>query len=186
MFNIVAGTLYDDLISTESFTRIVRKTHEICSVLSTVPIAAPSGTQKQSPPYYVVIDAVKPEREKHPRAVKAPKLSSELWQQMVSHIKKIAKISYDGYGVRSVIHHHAGGYIDYMDEIDLILSDISDDYVGLCFDTGHAYYAGIDPVQGIRRYGSRIEYVHLKMSTNQFMMLSLMKTLAFMKPVLNG
>jgi inosose dehydratase len=96
------------------------------------------------------------------RSVKAPMLSSDLWQQMVSHIKEIAKISYDEYGVRSVIHHHAGGYIDYMDEIDMILSDISEDYVGLCFDTGHAYYAGIDPEQGIRRYGSRIDYVHFK------------------------
>jgi len=159
---IVAGTLYDDLVSKESFTRIVKKTHEICSVLSSVPTAAALGKQTHSPPYYVVIDAVKPEREKLPRSVKAAMLSSDLWQQMVSHIKEIAKISFDGYGVRSVIHHHAGGYIDYLDEIDKVLSDISEDHIGLCFDTGHAYYAGIDPEQGIRRYGSRIEYVHFK------------------------
>jgi inosose dehydratase len=43
-----------------------------------------------------------------------------------------------------------------------VLSDISEDHVGLCFDTGHAYYAGIDPEQGIRKYGSRIDYVHFK------------------------
>jgi len=159
---IVPGTLYDDLISEESFQRIVNKTHEICRVLSSVPSAAPLEKQKQSPPYYVIIDAVKSEREKLPRSVIAPMLSTEMWQQLVSHIKEIAKISYDGYGVRSVIHHHAGGYIDYMDEIDRILSDISQDYVGLCFDTGHAYYAGIDPAQGIRKYGSRIEYLHFK------------------------
>ena len=159
---IVAGTLYDDLISEESFHRIVKKTHETCRILSSVPIAAPLGSQKQSPPYYVIIDEVKPEREKLPRSEKAPMLSSDLWQQMVSHIKEIAKISYDEYGVRSVIHHHAGGYIDYLDEIDMILSDVSEDYVGLCFDTGHAYYAGIDPEQGIRRHASRIEYVHFK------------------------
>lgn len=159
---IVAGTLYDDLISEESFHRIVKKTHEICKILSSVPIVAPLEKQKHSPPYYVVIDAVKPEREKLARSLKATTLSSDLWQLMVSHIKEIAKISYDGYGVRSVIHHHAGGYIDYMDEIDMILNDISADHVGLCFDTGHAYYAGIDPAQGIVRYGSRIEYVHFK------------------------
>jgi inosose dehydratase len=115
---IVAGTLYDDLISKESFNRIVMKTHEICSVLSSVPTADALGNQTQSPPFYVIIDAVKPEREKLPRSIKAAMLSSDLWLQMVSHIKEIAKISYDGYGVRSVIHHHAGGYIDYMDEID--------------------------------------------------------------------
>jgi len=159
---IVAGTLYDDLVSEESFDRIVKKTHEICRVLSSVPAVAPLGKQEQTPPYYVIIDAVKPEREKLPRSKEAPKLSSHLWQQMAAHIKEIAKISSDGYGVRSVIHHHAGGYIDYMDEIDMILDDISEDAAGLCFDTGHAYYAGIDPVEGIRRYSSRIDYVHFK------------------------
>ena len=159
---IVAGTLYDDLVSEETFQRLLKKTHEICLVLSTVPAAAPLGQQKKAPPYFVLIDAVKPEREKLPRAVKASGLSSDLWGQMVSHIREIAKISYDEYGVRSVIHHHAGGYIDYLDEIDMILQDISEDYVGLCFDTGHAYYAGLDPEQGIKRYRSRIEYVHFK------------------------
>ena len=159
---IVAGTLYDDLISEESFDRILKKTHETCKILSSIPIADPLEKQKQSPPYYVIIDAVKPEREKLARSAKAPMLSTDLWKQMVSHIKEIATISYDGYGVRSVIHHHAGGYIDYMDEIDMILQDISNDHVGLCFDTGHAYYAGIDPAQGIRKYDSRIEYVHFK------------------------
>jgi len=159
---IVAGTLYDDLVSEESFHRILQKTHEICRILSSVPIASPLGKQKQAPPYYVIIDAVKPERDKIARSSKAPKLSPDLWKQMAAHIKEIAKISSDGYGIRSVIHHHAGGYIDYMDEIDGILNDISEDHVGLCFDTGHAYYAGIDPEEGIRKYGSRIEYVHFK------------------------
>ncbi len=159
---IVAGTLYDDLVSEESFDHIVQKTHAICGILSSIPIAAPLEKQKQPSPYYVIIDAVKPERDKQARSAKAPMLSTTLWHQMIAHIKEIAKISLDGYGVRSVIHHHAGGYIDYMDEIDSILSDISEDYAGLCFDTGHAYYAGIDPAQGIKKYASRIEYVHFK------------------------
>ncbi len=159
---IVAGTLYDDLVSEDAFNRIVQKTHEICKVLSLIPTATPMQKQKQPPPYFVIIDAVKPERDKFARSKKASVLSTGLWHQMISHIKEIAKISYDGYGVRSVIHHHAGGYIDYMEEIDMVLSDISEDHVGLCFDTGHAYYAGIDPALGITKYASRIEYMHFK------------------------
>lgn len=159
---IVAGTLYDDLVSEEVFDRIVNKTHKICRILSSVPIAPSLEKQKQSSPYYVIIDAVKPEREKIPRSINAPLLSKDHWQNLVTHIKEIAKISYESYGVRSVIHHHAGGYIDYVDEIDMILNDISEDYVGLCFDTGHAYYSGIDPSQGIKKYSSRIDYVHFK------------------------
>jgi len=159
---IVAGTLYDDLVSEESFQRIIQKTNDICRILSLVPVASPIGKRKQAPPYYVIIDAVKPERDKLARSSRATQLSNDLWQQMVNHITEIAKISFGEYGVRSVIHHHAGGYIDYMDEIDGILNDISKDYVGLCFDTGHAYYAGIDPEEGIRKYSSRIEYLHFK------------------------
>lgn len=159
---VVAGTLYDDLVSEDAQQRIVKKTHEICRILSSVPSASPIENQKKSPPFYVIIDAVKPERENQARSIKAPSLSADLWQQMVSHIKEIAKISFGVYGVRPVIHHHAGGYIDYMEEIDRILEDISEEYVGLCFDTGHAYYAGIDPAQGLRKYSSRIEYIHFK------------------------
>ena len=66
---IVAGTLYDDLVSEESFHRILQKTHEICRILSSVPIASPLGKQKQAPPYYVIIDAVKPERDKLARSL---------------------------------------------------------------------------------------------------------------------
>lgn len=159
---IVAGTLYDDLVSEEAFERIVEKTHKTCKILSSIPVASPSENQKKTPPYYVIIDAVKPEREKQARSIKAPVLSAELRRQMVSHIKEIATISMELYGVRPVIHHHAGGYIDYMEEIDMVLADISEKYVGLCFDTGHAYYAGIDPAQGLRKYSSRIEYIHFK------------------------
>ena len=32
----------------------------------------------------------------------------------------------------------------------------------LCLDTGHALYAGIDPVRVIERYGARIGHLHLK------------------------
>lgn len=159
---IVAGTLYDDLVSKESFQSIVEKTHKICKILSLIPTADELDNQKQRPPYYVIIDAVKPERDKIARSSKAPKLSIGLWQQMVNHITEIAKISFGEYGVRSVIHHHSGGYIDYIYEIDGILNDISKDHIGLCFDTGHAYYAGIDPEEGIRKYSSRIEYLHFK------------------------
>jgi inosose dehydratase len=160
--HIVAGTLYDDLISDESFSRLVKKTHDTCKVLSAVPVAAPLENQKRIPPYYVIIDAVKPEREKQARSARASSLSQDLWEPMVAHIKEIAKISYGEYGVRPVIHHHAGGFVDYEEEIDRILSDISEEIAGLCIDTGHAYYAGLDPAKGIEKYGSRIEYVHFK------------------------
>ena len=34
--------------------------------------------------------------------------------------------------------------------------------LGLCLDTGHALYAGSDPASLARRYGRRVEHLHLK------------------------
>ncbi|MGO8396535.1 hypothetical protein ACC760_39045, partial [Rhizobium ruizarguesonis] len=33
---------------------------------------------------------------------------------------------------------------------------------GFCLDTGHSYYAGMDPVEMIRRYADRLDYIHFK------------------------
>src|SRR4051812_39841890 len=51
-------------------------------------------------------------------------------------------------GVRAVVHPHAGGYIEFDDEIERVLDATG---LGLCLDTGHALYAGSDPAALIRR-----------------------------------
>ena len=37
-----------------------------------------------------------------------------------------------------------------------------DDVAGLCLDTGHLDYSGMDPVETIRRYADRTDYIHFK------------------------
>ena len=68
----------------------------------------------------------------------------------------------DRYGVRAVIHPHAGGYIEFEDELDRIAADVPADLAGLCLDTGHLDYSGMDPVETIRRYADRTDYIHFK------------------------
>ena len=41
---------------------------------------------------------------------------------------------------------HAGGYMDFKDELDALLEEIDERYLKICVDTGHQTYAGIDPV----------------------------------------
>ena len=62
-------------------------------------------------------------------------------------------------GVRGVVHPHAGGYIEFEDELERVLDETD---LGVCLDTGHALYAGSDPAALIRRHRSRLEHVHLK------------------------
>ena len=81
---------------------------------------------------------------------------------MVENIKAIADRARTKYGVRAVIHPHAGGYIEFADEIERIANDVSQGTAGFCLDTGHTYYAGMDPVETLETYADRLDYVHFK------------------------
>lgn len=64
--------------------------------------------------------------------------------------------------MRAVIHPHAGGSIEFADEIERLANDIPHDVAGLCLDTGHLYYAGMDPLDWLDRYYHRTDYLHFK------------------------
>lgn len=61
-----------------------------------------------------------------------------------------------------MIHPHAGGYIEFADEIEAVVRDIPYEVAGLCLDTGHLYYSGMDPAGWLKRYAPRLDYVHFK------------------------
>jgi inosose dehydratase len=65
-------------------------------------------------------------------------------------------------GVRPVLHAHAGTYIEFEDELEWALAELDADELGLCVDTGHCAYAGIDAAALVRRHADRLEHVHLK------------------------
>ena len=93
---------------------------------------------------------------------RAPRLDADAWAGMVANIRAIAELARDRHGVRAVIHPHAGGYIEFEDELDRIAADVPADLAGLCLDTGHLDYSGMDPVATIRRYADRLDYIHFK------------------------
>ena len=74
----------------------------------------------------------------------------------------LSTLAWQEYGVRAVIHPHAGGSIEFADEIERLANDISHDVAGLCLDTGHLYYAGMDPLDWLDRYYHRLDYLHFK------------------------
>ncbi|MCY6371141.1 TIM barrel protein [Clostridium ganghwense] len=160
---IVAGTLYDDLVSPENFENLVSKTHITCKLISQLPKASQVEGQHYPTPYLVVIDQVNKVRSPfagHPD--KAPRLSTNEWKQMIKNIREIAKITREEYGIRSVVHPHAGGYIEYADETIQLLNDVPSEIAGLCLDTGHLYYDCMNPVEWLKKYAERLDYVHFK------------------------
>jgi inosose dehydratase len=66
------------------------------------------------------------------------------------------------HGLRPVLHHHAGSYVEFPDELAALLEAVPADEMGACLDTGHALYAGADAAALARELGPRLEHVHLK------------------------
>ena len=64
-------------------------------------------------------------------------------------------------GFRLVYHYHMGTVVQTGAEIDRLMEG-TPDVVGLLLDTGHATWAGDDPVRLARTYKSRIRHVHAK------------------------
>ncbi len=159
---IVAGTIYDDLVSEDNIENAIEKTHVTCRLLSNLPKTDQVEGQRYKTPYLVVIDAVKPARSKYAgHKDTAPRLGGGAYKGLVKHIKEVAKIA-KSYGIRAVLHPHAGGYIEFEDEIRKITEDLTSEEIGLCLDTGHLYYSGMDPYKWLIDYADRLDYVHFK------------------------
>lgn len=160
--SIVAGTIFDDLLAEENYQPVLKQVDDICAIITKLPPLKREEGQRYPTPYLTVMDWGHDERDfaaGHPD--KAPRLSEEDWQRMMNHIKGIAERAAK-WNVRAVVHPHAGGYIEFADEIDKVMADLPADVVGLCLDTGHLRYSQMDPVEWLRKYADRLDYVHFK------------------------
>jgi inosose dehydratase len=110
----------------------------------------------------VVIDHISSERMRTAgRRDLATPLDAPALGHMVSLIDRIADVAIEQ-GVAPVIHQHAGSYIEFEDELEYILSRLEPSRLGICIDTGHMAYAGIDPVAFYKRHADRVWYFHFK------------------------
>jgi sugar phosphate isomerase/epimerase len=65
-------------------------------------------------------------------------------------------------GVRLLIEPEPGMIIERSDEFEAFMEGVRSPAVGLNFDLGHFFCVGEDPAALIRRFGRRIEHVHLE------------------------
>lgn len=160
---IVAGTIFDDLVSLANRENLLRQTDEICAFITALPRPRSHPGQRYPAPYLTVMDWGHDERDYAAgHSDRAPRLDADAWAGMVANVGAIAGLARERHGVRAVIHPHAGGYIEFADELDRIADDVPPDLAGLCLDTGHMDYSGMDPVATIRRYADRLDYIHFK------------------------
>jgi inosose dehydratase len=88
----------------------------------------------------------------------ARRLDARRWSEMMRTIDRVATTA-RRHGLRPTLHPHAGSHIEFEDEIEAALRDTD---VELCLDTGHALYAGVDPVALLDRHHARVAHLHLK------------------------
>ena len=118
--------------------------------------------QKWPTPYLTVMDWGHDERDFNAgHSDRAPRMDDEQWAAFVKNVRAVCDRA-NSWGVRPVIHPHAGTYIEFSDEIERIMQDIPYDVCGLCLDTGHLYYSGMDPVTYLKKYQDKLDYVHFK------------------------
>ncbi|QRM57094.1 TIM barrel protein [Sinorhizobium sp. BG8] len=160
---IVAGTIFDDLVSPSNRDNLLHQTDQICDLITRLPKPDTHKGQRFDAPYLTVMDWGHDERDYAAgHSDRAPRLDDSSWNGMLDNIRAIAALARDRYGVRATIHPHAGGYIEFADEIERVVNDLPADLAGLCLDTGHMTYSGMDPVATLRRYWDRVDYIHFK------------------------
>lgn len=110
----------------------------------------------------IIIDAVGDERGRTAgRRDEAAPLSASAWSAMVELIAQVAEIAH-AHKLAPVFHPHVGSYVEFEHEIERLLDEVPADRVGLCLDTGHCIYAGIEPTELFTRHATRVQHVHLK------------------------
>ena len=114
-----------------------------------------------------------------------PILSDSDWGLLIGSLNKAGEIC-NNYGIRLAYHHHMGTCVQTNEEIKRLLECTDANSVNLCVDTGHLYYAGIDPVVFIENNLDRIEHVHFKDVRKEVFRKYNSLSNSFLKTILSG
>lgn len=113
--------------------------------------------------HLVLIDSISPRRAPTAgRPDEAEQMDAAEWAGFVDRIRTAATIGAEEYGLTVGMHPHAAGFCDFEAETERLLGEVDAKVLKICFDTGHAHYAGFDPVAFMKRHIERISYMHFK------------------------
>lgn len=90
-----------------------------------------------------------------------PKFTDEQWQDMTNGLNTLGAIAKNE-GMQLCYHPHIGTGVENLADIDRLMANTDSANVKLLLDTGHLYYAGVDPLEVTKKYADRIKHVHLK------------------------
>ena len=88
-------------------------------------------------------------------------LSAANGKMLAKHLNEVGKRTADA-GIKFAFHPHAWTLVERQPELDMIMEMTDPSAVYLVLDTGHATLGGIDPVNALTTYYSRVASIHLK------------------------
>lgn len=89
-----------------------------------------------------------------------PRLAAGQWKQFARRLTDLARMTAVE-GVQLTYHHHMGTVVQSEDDIGALMEACGPE-VGLLLDSGHATFAGADPIRLAQRYAPRIRHFHAK------------------------
>ena len=95
------------------------------------------------------------------RAQSSDTLTDPQWKDAAAYLERVARTA-NARGLRAAFHHHGGTYVETPAEVERLLELTDPSLIGLCFDTGHYYLGGGDPVELARKHATRIWHLHWK------------------------
>jgi inosose dehydratase len=113
-----------------------------------------------------------------------PVMPAAGWKEFGQRMTEVAAATL-AEGVRLVYHHHMGTVVQSEADIHAFMAATGAE-VHLLLDTGHAVFAGADPVALARRYRGRISHVHTKDVRAAVMAQSRAKDWSFLESVVQG
>ena len=90
-----------------------------------------------------------------------PKFTDEQWDALTQGLNDLGKQAYEA-GMVLCYHPHIGTGVETLKDIQRLMKSTNPKYLKLLLDTGHLYYAGVDPLKVTKKYANRIGHVHLK------------------------
>lgn len=114
-----------------------------------------------------------------------PVCSEDEYNILAESLNKAGDIC-NSFGMSLAFHHHMGTYIQNEIEIETLLSKTDSSSVHLCADTGHLYFAGVNPIKFFEKHLQRIKHIHFKDLRLQVLENINFQRESFLKSVLKG
>jgi inosose dehydratase len=113
-----------------------------------------------------------------------PVLAEQRWPVFTNRLTELAD-AVAGEGLSIAYHHHMGTIVQSEAEIDRLMA-MTGPNLTLLLDTGHATFAGADPIALARRHCPRITHVHCKDVRDTVMARARREDLSFLDSVVDG